>query len=113
MSLPAELVIFDAGAEVMSANYASEEGLAKLTLISYPRPAIAGAQLRKIDAENPSSLDGRAAYYTKRTGPLIAMVSGEFLRWKQIVARFSELRRRVTWNQATISRGATILEACW
>ena len=102
MPLPAELIDFEAGAELMSANYASEEGLAKLTLISYPTPAIAGAQLRKIDAANPSSSDGRAAYYTKRTGPLIAIVSGAVSpsEARSLLASVN-YEADVTWNQAT------------
>jgi len=102
MPFPSELVDFNASAELMSANYASEEGLAKLTLISYPTPAIAGAQLRKIDAANPSSSDGRAAYYTKRTGPLVAIVSGAVSpsEARSLLASVN-YEVDVTWNQAT------------
>ncbi len=100
--LPADLVDFDAGAELMSADYASEEGVATLALISYPTPAIAGAQLRKIDAANPSSPDGRSAFYTKRTGPLVAVVSGAIstAEAKSLLASVN-YEADVTWNQAT------------
>jgi Family of unknown function (DUF6599) len=100
--VPADLIDFSAGAELISAGYASEEGVQKLTLISYPTPAIAGAQLRKIDAANPSSSDGRSSYYTKRTGPLIAVVSGATspAEARSLLASVN-YEADVTWNQAT------------
>src|SRR6266550_6526771 len=48
--LPAQLVDFTAGAEVVLANYNSSGGLATLMLISYPTPQIAAERLRRIDA---------------------------------------------------------------
>ena len=100
--LPDELLDFNAGAELIGADYSTDEGTARLTLISYPTPAIAGAQLRKIDAANPSSTDGRSAYYTKRTGPLIAIVSGSVSPSdaKSLLASVN-YEADVTWNQAT------------
>jgi Family of unknown function (DUF6599) len=100
--IPADLIDFNAGAELISADYSTEDGVAKLTLISYPTPAIAGAELRKIDGANPSSPDGRSAYYTKRTGPLIAVVSGSVspADARALLASVN-YEADVTWNQAT------------
>ncbi|HLH05906.1 MAG TPA: DUF6599 family protein [Terriglobales bacterium] len=100
--IPADLVDFAAGAELMSADYTSEEGVAKLTLVSYPTPAIAGSQLRKIDAAIPSSTQGKPAYYTKRTGPLVAIVSGAISPAEaQSLLASVNYEADVTWNQAT------------
>lgn len=100
--IPADLLDFNAGSELMSADYGTEGGIAKLTLISYPTPAIAGAELRKIDGANPSSPDGRSGYYTKRTGPLIAVVSGSVspADARALLASVN-YEADVTWNQAT------------
>jgi hypothetical protein len=76
--LPSSAVDFSKSPEILSALYKSDEGNARLTLISYPTPQIAGAQLRTIQ-QNHASLQvaGAADFQIKRTGPLLAIVSGE------------------------------------
>lgn len=76
--LPASSVDFSKSPEILTALYKSDEGAAKLTLISYPTPQIAGAQLRAIDQNRPSLLSsGTPDFQIKRTGPILAIVSGD------------------------------------
>ena len=76
--LPASSVDFSKSPEILTALYKSDRGEAKLTLISYPTPQIAGAQLRSLE-QNRASLQvaGTANFDIKRTGPLLVIVSGD------------------------------------
>lgn len=69
--LPASAVDFSQDTEVVSAGYGPPGADAKLTLLLYPTPQIAGAHLKAIDALAKSS-----GFATKRTGPLVAIASG-------------------------------------
>jgi hypothetical protein len=75
---PSSAIDFSKSPEVLTALYKSDEGDAKLTLISYPTPQIAGNQLRSIE-QNRANLEsgGAGAFQIKRTGPLLVVVSGE------------------------------------
>src|SRR5580700_11029708 len=53
--IPAELVDFNAGAEVVVGDYNSSGGEATLTLIAYPTPQIAAEHLRRIEAARSQS----------------------------------------------------------
>ncbi|HJX00969.1 MAG TPA: DUF6599 family protein [Terriglobales bacterium] len=79
--LPSSAVDFSKSPEILTALYKSEQGEAKLTLISYPTPQIAGAQLRSIE-QNRANLQatGMGNFEMKRTGPLLVIVSGEASR---------------------------------
>jgi hypothetical protein len=90
--LPAELVGFDRGAEAVTASYTLSTGPATLTIIDYPTPQMAAAQETKIrefiqagirggeqaQAAWPKPLrdSGLAALEVRRSGPLVALVSG-------------------------------------
>ena len=76
--LPSSALDFSKSPEILTALYKSDEGTAKLTLISYPTPQIAGVQLRNIE-QNRASLQagGAGDFQTKRTGPILAVVSGD------------------------------------
>jgi hypothetical protein len=90
--LPAELVGFDRGAEAVTASYTLHSGPATLTIIDYPTPQLAAAQETKIrefiqagirggqqaQAAWPKPLrdSGLAALEVRRSGPLVALVSG-------------------------------------
>jgi len=90
--LPPELVGFDRGAEVVTANYTLRTGPATLTIIDYPTPQMAAAQEKTIrefveackradkqtQAGWPKPLQdsGLAALEVRRSGPLVALVSG-------------------------------------
>jgi len=75
---PSSAIDFSKSPEILTALYKSDEGEARLTLISYPTPQIAGIQLRAIE-QNRASLAayGAGDFQIKRTGPLLAVVSGE------------------------------------
>lgn len=70
-ALAAGAIDFSQDAEVILARYGQPGQQGTLTLIMYPTPQIAGAHLKTIDALAQSS--GMA---TKRSGPLVAVVSG-------------------------------------
>ena len=90
--LPADLVGFDRGAEAVTASYTLRTGPATLTIIDYPTPQLAAAQETKIRAfveackradkqtqagwPKPLQDSGLAALEVKRSGPLVALVSG-------------------------------------
>jgi hypothetical protein len=90
--LPAELVGFDKGAETVTANYTLRSGLATLTIIDYPTPQMAAAQETKIreyikgvkaaghaqpDWPKPLADSDLASLEVRRSGPLVALVSGD------------------------------------
>jgi hypothetical protein len=92
--LPPELVGFDRGAEAVTANYTLRSGVATLTIIDYPTPQMAAAAEAKIQAyiqagkasagksvqpawTKPLQDSGLAALRVGRSGPLVALVSGD------------------------------------
>jgi len=87
--LPPELVGFDRGAEAVTANYSLHSGPATLTIIDYPTPQMAEAQEPKIRAyiqagskaqpawPNPLQDSDLASLEVRRSGPLVALVSGD------------------------------------
>ena len=87
--LPPELVGFDLGAEAVTATYSLRSGPATLTIIDYPTPQMAIAQETKIRDyikagskaqppwPKPLADSGQAALEVRRSGPLVALVSGD------------------------------------
>jgi len=87
--LPAGLVGFDRGAETVTASYTLRSGAATLTLIDYPTPQMAMAQEPQIRAylkagasaqpawPKPLEDSNPAAIEVRRSGPLVAIVSGD------------------------------------
>jgi hypothetical protein len=90
--LPPELLGFDRGAEAVTANYTLRTGPATLTVIDYPTPQLAAGQEKTIRAfveackradkqtqagwPKPLQDSGLAALEVRRSGPLVALVSG-------------------------------------
>lgn len=66
--LPVAAIDFSQDTEVVTAQYGPQ---GTLTLLLYPTPQIAGAHLKALDALAKSS-----GFTTKRSGPLVAVVSG-------------------------------------
>ena len=97
-TLPPQLVDFGAGAEIVLGKYASSGGEATLMLISYPTPQIAGAHLRKIEAQ----LQSVQPMFTRRTGPIVVVVSGALSQSeaKSLLASVN-YEADVTWNENT------------
>jgi hypothetical protein len=87
--LPPDLVGFDRGAEVVTANYALPSGPATLTVIDYPTPQMAAAQEGRIRDyikagsraqptwPKPLVESDQASLEVRRSGPLVALVSGD------------------------------------
>jgi hypothetical protein len=87
--LPPDLVGFDRGAEAVTANYSLRSNTATLTIVNYPTPQMAAAQESKIRAyikagsqaqppwPKPLQDSDQAALEVRRSGPLVALVSGD------------------------------------
>jgi hypothetical protein len=103
-ALPAEQVDFSTGAEIATAQYKMEQGTADLFLISYPTPAVAGIRLRGIEQWHPAPTTAGAApsVYSKRTGPVVAVVTGSASpdEAKTLLASVN-YDADVTWNENT------------
>jgi len=127
--IPADMVDFSSGAEVVLGKYNTSEGEATLTLISYPTPQIAAAHLRLIDAArqtNPqasniqqsspqqsgpaqetlppgaSSLVNLGPIYDKRTGPIVVAVTGSISSSEaKSLLDSVNYDANVTWNENT------------
>ncbi len=100
--LSPQVVDFSKGAEVVLGKYSTAEGVATLTIISYPTPAIAGERLRAIQASATTSPVAAPAPELKRSGPLVAVVSGDISskEAKSLLAAVN-YEADVTWNEAT------------
>ena len=92
--LPPDLVSFELGAEAVTATYSLRSGPATLTIIDYPTPQLAATQESKIRAylkagdpkagspgaapwPKPLADSDQASIEVKRSGPLVAIVSGD------------------------------------
>ena len=87
--LPPSLVRFDMGAETATANYLLPSGPATLTLIDYPTPQMAHAQVDALRAylkagsqaqppwPKPLTDSDLASLEVRDSGPLVAIVSGD------------------------------------
>ncbi len=87
--LPPDLVGFDRGAETVTASYTLRSGPATLTIINYPTPQLAAGQEKAIAAylkagnspqhpfTKPLQESNPAALEVRRSGPLLAIVSGD------------------------------------
>jgi hypothetical protein len=107
--IPANMVDFNAGAEVVVANYNTSGGEATLTLISYPTPQIAIAHLQRIDDAKAASQQSTnspfasvGAIFDKRTGPILVVASGPLSQdeGKSLLASVN-YDANVTWNENT------------
>jgi hypothetical protein len=108
--LPADLVDFGASPEVVLGQYTTPGGEATLVLIEYPTPAIAAAQLRRIDAahhaaqpqEGIDAVENVGPFFDKRTGPIIAIAAGPLSQSDaQTLLGAVNWRPSVTWNENT------------
>jgi hypothetical protein len=108
--LSAQLVDFNAGAEVALGTYTTSGGEATLMLISYPTPQIAAEHLRRIDAArqpNTQQSSGTTildvgSIFDRRTGPLLVIASGPLSNSEaQSLLASVNYDADVTWNQNT------------
>jgi len=109
--LPAQLVDFSTGAEVVLGTYNTSGGDATLILISYPTPQIAAEHLRRIDAARQQNMQqqsgsptmgGVGPFYDKRTGPILVVATGPLSQseGKSLIASVN-YDADVTWNENT------------
>jgi len=108
--VPAELINFGAGAEVVLGQYENKNGDATVMIISYPTPQIAADQMRKIDAthvptqQQPgvATIVDAGPFFDKRTGPLLAIAAGQITSndARDLLSKIN-YDADVTWNQNT------------
>lgn len=100
--LPAAYVDFSKGAEVVLGDYNLNGTAARLMLIGYPTPQIAAAQLTRIDSARQAGQLGNVPMGTRRTGPILVLVSGA-LSSNDAKALLSSVNydADVTWNENT------------
>lgn len=87
--LPPDLVGFDRGAETVTAGYSLRSGPAVLTLIDYPTPQMAAGEETRIrdyikagshanpPFPKPLTDSDQASLEVRRTGPIVAVMSGD------------------------------------
>src|ERR1700732_302982 len=113
--LPASMVDFKSGAEVVMGRYAADAGDATLMLIEYPTPQIASERLRQIDASTvdpshpvPQQQPGVATildvgpFFDTRTGPIVVIAAGPLSKSeaRSLMSSIS-YEADVTWNENT------------
>lgn len=94
--ISASLVNFSMGPEVAFARYRSSNGEAYMTLIGYPTPQIAAERIKALQS---AGLAG-GPFRFKRSGPLVAVVSGNIPESEaQSLLASVNYDADVTWNQ--------------
>jgi hypothetical protein len=101
--LSAGEIDFSSAPEVAVAQYALDAGNATLELISYPTPAIADARLKALQAAHPeNAAPGATPFLLKRSGPLLAVVTGAIsANGARALIGSVHYDADVTWNQDT------------
>jgi hypothetical protein len=106
--VPVNLVDFADGTEVVMGKYHLPTGEATLMVISYPTPQIAGEHMKRLDAAQSGSQAGKSgienigSLYEKRSGPLLAVVSGQVsVSDAKSLLGAVNYDADVTWNQNT------------
>ena len=100
--LPPSAVDFAKSPEIITALYRTDEGNARLTLISYPTPQIAGTQLRAIEQNRATFQQTAGDFQVKRSGPLLAIVTGDASKSEaQSLLASVNYEAEVTYNEPT------------
>ena len=76
--LPAAGLGWSKSAEAVTAKYTDRRGVETLTLLLYPTPTIAGAELKAINGELAGLGPNFAAAKARREGSMIALANGTF-----------------------------------
>ncbi|MFI5114661.1 MAG: DUF6599 family protein, partial [Terriglobales bacterium] len=108
--LPASMVDFKSGAEVVIGKYAATAGDSTLMLIEYPTPQIAAERLRQIDASHQvmqqqpgvASMVDVGPFFDTRTGPILVIAAGPLSKSeaRSLMSSIS-YEADVTWNENT------------
>ena len=107
LPISADLVDFDASAEVSFGRYSTPSGEAILALISYPTPQLAAEHLKRIDAARQSvtpapSTENANAFFVRRTGPIVVIASGPVSETDvKALGNHVNWEATVTWNSPT------------
>jgi len=108
--LPADLVDFGAGPEVLLGQYTTPSGEATLMLIEYPTPALAAEHLRRIDAAHHAAqpqpgvaaVENVGPFFDKRTGPIVVIAAGPLSQSDaRTLLGAVNYDASVTWNENT------------
>jgi hypothetical protein len=106
--LPPESIDFNRDAEAVTAQYSARNGRGTLTLIEYPTPQMAIQSEKTLDAllkgPLPATLQqsNPAALGVRRSGPLVAMTSGNFSSAEaQGLLAQVKYQADVTWNRGS------------
>lgn len=101
--LTAKEIDFSSSPEVAVAQYSLDDGNATLEIISYPTPAIAETRLKAMEAAHAQGgTNGQPPFLLKRSGPLVAVVTGPIApRGAKILIGSVNYDATVTWNEAT------------
>src|SRR5579885_908716 len=107
--LPAGLVDFAAGAEVVLGTYRGAGGQGTLVLISYPTPQIADGHLKRIEAAHAGGQAEATApvvevgtFAQKRSGPIVAVAAGLLSEGEaKDLLGLVHYNADVTWNENT------------
>jgi hypothetical protein len=108
--LSAQLVDFNASAEVALGAYQTSGGVATLMLIAYPTPQLAAEHLRRIDAANQPNTQPQPGspiaiagpMFAKRTGPIVAIATGAVSQGEaRALMSAVNYEADVTWNENT------------
>jgi hypothetical protein len=108
--LPASMVDFKSGAEVVMGKYSANAGDSTLMLIEYPTPQIAAERLRQIDASHQvtqqqpgvASIIDVGPFFDTRTGPIVVIAAGPLSKSeaRSLMSSIS-YEADVTWNENT------------
>jgi hypothetical protein len=108
--LPASMVDFKSGAEVVLCKYAVNAGDATLMLIEYPTPQIAAERQRQIDASHQvtqqqpgvASIVDVGPFFDARSGPILVIAGGPLSKSeaRSLMSSIS-YEADVTWNENT------------
>jgi hypothetical protein len=108
--LPASMVDFKSGAEVVMGRYAVNAGGSTVMLIEYPTPQIAAERLRQIDAAHQVTTQQPGVtpildvgpFFDTRTGPIIVIAAGPLSKSeaRSLMSSVS-YEADVTWNENT------------
>ena len=102
--IPAELIDFSAGAEIVFGTYQTSGGDATLILVNYPTNQIAAEHLQKLESarQQSGSLPAGSPVFDKRTGPILVIASGALSQseGKSLLAAVN-YDADVTWNENT------------
>lgn len=97
--LSAQVIDFSRSPEILTAKIRDDKDVSDIVLVAYPTPQIAMEREKAIEGANPNP---QATYVTRRTGPIVAVISGAISEGKS-KSTLSKVQYEadVTWNENT------------